>query len=178
MPSVKPGSKYYGLYVYLSRQREAEVRLAFAQIESLIGGQLPAGALRSRAFWSNRSRGALQAQAWMTAAYHVGEVDLEAGWVAFMRARPEYTVRQKDGEVIWDASLIRALRSHLDVNQAGLAEMLGVRQQTVSEWETCVYSPTRSRSKHLTLVAERAGFSLASGPHRPERSRTKPRRHR
>ena len=35
-----------------------------------------------------------------------------------------------------------------------------MRQQTVSEWETGVYAPTRATSKFLTLVAERAGFNF------------------
>ncbi len=58
--------------------------------------------------------------------------------------------------------MVRALRGHLDVNQAELAEILGVRQQTVSEWETGVYRPTRGRSKHLTMVAEKAEFPFDS----------------
>lgn len=160
MSAVKPGSKYHGLYRYLRRQGQEELRLSFAEIERLIGSALPAGARQRRAFWSNRTRGALQAQAWMAAGYRVRQVDLEAGHVIFSQARVKYTVRRQAGEVIWDADLIRALRAHLGVNQAGLADLLGVRQQTISEWETGVYAPTRSRSKHLTLVAERADFPL------------------
>jgi DNA-binding transcriptional regulator YiaG len=53
---------------------------------------------------------------------------------------------------------VRALREHLGLNQEGLAEVLGVRQQTISEWETGVYAPSRASSKHLGLVAERADF--------------------
>lgn len=101
----------------------------------------------------------------MAAGYHVAEVNFEAGYVAFKRPRLEYTVEHREGETIWDAELVRALRAHLGVNQAGLAEILGVRQQTVSEWETGAYAPTRARSKHLTLVAERADFPLGEGRH-------------
>jgi DNA-binding transcriptional regulator YiaG len=46
----------------------------------------------------------------------------------------------------------------MDLSQAELAERLGVRQQTISEWETGVYQPKRAMSRLLTLVAERAGF--------------------
>ncbi len=160
MSPLKPGSKYHGLHQHLAQHRQDQVSLTFAEIERLIGGRLPPSARRGRAFWSNRSRGALQAQAWMAAGYLVREVDLEAGRVTFARARPKYTVRRERGDVVWDGELIRALRAHLGVNQAGLAEILGVRQQTVSEWETGAYTPTRSRAKHLTLVAERAAFPL------------------
>lgn len=162
MPAVKPGSKYHGLYQYLRRKGQEELRLTFADIERLIGSPLPPGARHGRAFWSNRTRGALQAEAWMAAGYHVRQVDLEAGQVTFSQARLKYTVRRQEGEIVWDADLIRALRAHLGVNQAGLADILGVRQQTISEWETGIYAPTRSRSKHLTLVAEQADFPVAS----------------
>jgi DNA-binding transcriptional regulator YiaG len=46
----------------------------------------------------------------------------------------------------------------MNLNQMELARILGLRQQTVSEWETGVYRPTRGRSKHLTMVAEKAAF--------------------
>jgi DNA-binding transcriptional regulator YiaG len=55
--------------------------------------------------------------------------------------------------------MIKALRGHMGLNQAQLAESLGVRQQTVSEWENGLYEPSRATSKYLMLVAERADFS-------------------
>jgi len=58
----------------------------------------------------------------------------------------------------WDAGTVRALRQHLDLTQDGLAGELGVRQQTVSEWETGAYRPRGASERLLTIVAERAGF--------------------
>jgi putative transcriptional regulator len=58
----------------------------------------------------------------------------------------------------WDAGRVRALRSHLGVSQQQLADRLGTRQQTVSEWETASSSPRRMSRRLLTLVAEEAGF--------------------
>jgi len=58
----------------------------------------------------------------------------------------------------WDARRVRALREHLGLTQGSLAEELGTRQQTVSEWETGRYEPRGASAKLLTLVAERAGF--------------------
>ena len=43
-------------------------------------------------------------------------------------------------------------------SQDGMAEELGVRQQTVSEWETGRYAPRGASARLLSLVAERAGF--------------------
>jgi DNA-binding transcriptional regulator YiaG len=62
-------------------------------------------------------------------------------------------------ETEWDAAKIKALREHLGLTQQQLAEELGVRQQTISEWEVGVYAPRRSTSKYLNLIAERAGFA-------------------
>jgi transcriptional regulator with XRE-family HTH domain len=47
----------------------------------------------------------------------------------------------------------------MDLTQRELADLLEVRQQTISEWETGLHTPHRSTQKTLTMVAERAGFS-------------------
>lgn len=64
----------------------------------------------------------------------------------------------KKERVNWDATGIRALREHLNLTQEELSAELGVRQQTVSEWETGRYCPRGSSARLLTIVAERAGF--------------------
>jgi DNA-binding transcriptional regulator YiaG len=56
----------------------------------------------------------------------------------------------------WDAEAVRALRERLGMTQRELAEELGVRQQTVSEWETGVYRPRGASARMLRHVAERA----------------------
>ena len=160
MTPVKAGSKYYRLYQHLRGRADPTVRLTFGQIEALLAGPLPSSARAGRAFWSNRARTGLQASAWLDAGYRVIEVDHEAKSVTFARSKLRYVVQREEGRVVWDPGLIRALRAHLELNQAGLAEVLGVRQQTISEWERGSYSPTRASEKHLTLVAEHAGFDL------------------
>jgi Helix-turn-helix len=160
MAGVKPGSKYHRLYEYLRRQRSDRLSLTFAEIERRLGSLLPKSARARRGFWSNRGRGGLQAAAWLEAGYEVGRVDLAGGQVEFQRPGVRYVVRWEGADVRWDAPMVRALRAHLELDQAGLADVLGVRQQTISEWETAVYAPSRGRSKHLTMIAERAGFPL------------------
>lgn len=66
----------------------------------------------------------------------------------------------------WDAALLVALRRHLGLTQSGLAAELGVRQQTVSEWETGAYRPRGAAKRLLGIVAERAAFrdGYGSGP--------------
>ena len=58
----------------------------------------------------------------------------------------------------WDSQRIQALRQHMGLTQRQLAERLGTRQQTISEWETGQYRPRGTSARLLTLVAERAGF--------------------
>lgn len=60
--------------------------------------------------------------------------------------------------VEWDAGRIKALREHLKMTQQQMADELGVRQQTISEWEVGQYAPRRSTQKYLSLIAERVGF--------------------
>ena len=123
----------------------------------MLGTPLPDSARRSRSFWSNRL-GGLQASAWLSAGFAVAQVDLRRGKVVFQRRGMVPGRKRGTGEGGWDAETVRALRQHLGLNQAGMAEVLGVRQQTISEWETGAYEPSRGRSKHLDLIAERAGF--------------------
>ena len=67
--------------------------------------------------------------------------------------------QHKKGKVQWDSEGIRALRAHLGLTQQELADELGTRQQTISEWETGMYSPRGTSATLLSLVAERAGFA-------------------
>ncbi|MEO8718858.1 MAG: helix-turn-helix domain-containing protein [Burkholderiales bacterium] len=58
----------------------------------------------------------------------------------------------------WDAGRVRALRRHLGLSQDAMADELGTRQQTVSEWETGQYQPRGASAKLLGIIAERAAF--------------------
>jgi len=58
----------------------------------------------------------------------------------------------------WDAGSIRALRNHLDLTQVELAGQMGIRQQTVSEWEQGEYEPRGASAKLLSIIADRSGF--------------------
>ena len=59
---------------------------------------------------------------------------------------------------VWDRQRIRALRNHLKLTQAAMANKLGTRQQTVSEWELGMYRPRGTSVTLLNIVAERAHF--------------------
>ena len=59
----------------------------------------------------------------------------------------------------WSKEEVRALRQHLNLTQVKLAEELGTRQQTISEWEKGMYRPRGASATLLSIVAERSGFT-------------------
>jgi DNA-binding transcriptional regulator YiaG len=156
--TMKGGSKYQPLLDYLLRSDRPEVTLTFAEIEAIMAEKLPESARTLRGWWSNRSKGALQATSWMNAGFLVAALDMEAEKVTFRKPPTQYIVKRVGDTVLWHSDLIKALRQHMQLSQTEFAEKLGVRQQTVSDWETRVYDPRLSTSKHLTIVAEQAGF--------------------
>jgi DNA-binding transcriptional regulator YiaG len=62
----------------------------------------------------------------------------------------------------WDSQSIQALRQHLGLTQQEMAERLGTRQQTISEWETGMYQPRGASATLLSLVAEKAEFKYSA----------------
>jgi DNA-binding transcriptional regulator YiaG len=58
----------------------------------------------------------------------------------------------------WDSDSIRELRRHMGMTQQEMSEELGIRQQTVSDWELGYHQPRGGMTRLLTIVAERAGF--------------------
>ena len=51
----------------------------------------------------------------------------------------------------------------MNLTQARLAEELGTRQQTISEWENGMYRPRGASATLLSIVAERSGFTYRAG---------------
>jgi DNA-binding transcriptional regulator YiaG len=76
--------------------------------------------------------------------------------------------RQKKRKRQWNKEQVRALRQHLDFTQVRLAEELGTRQQTISEWENGMYRPRGASATLLSIVAERSGFAYRAIEKRDE----------
>ena len=55
----------------------------------------------------------------------------------------------------------------MGLTQSQLAEKLGVRQQTISEWETGMYQPRGASITLLSIIAERAKFEYQAAPQKP-----------
>jgi DNA-binding XRE family transcriptional regulator len=76
--------------------------------------------------------------------------------------------RRRPRRPTWEASSVRALRHHLGLSQRDMAEEMGVRQQTVSEWETGLYRPRGASARLLAIIAERASFEYSTENSKPE----------
>jgi DNA-binding transcriptional regulator YiaG len=79
--------------------------------------------------------------------------------------------QRKRGKNQWSKEEVRALRQHLNLTQARLAEELGTRQQTISEWENGMYRPRGASATLLSIVAERSGFTYKAGKKHDESTR-------
>jgi len=65
-------------------------------------------------------------------------------------------------KISWDSQRIQDLRRHLGLTQRELAERLGTRQQTISEWETGMYQPRGASATLLSIVAEQSKFKYTA----------------
>jgi YD repeat-containing protein len=77
--------KYYPLRLHLLRQTQGRVPMTFQQVESVIGGPLPASARRHRPWWANDATGHAHAQAWLEAGYRTEQVDMDGEKLVFVR---------------------------------------------------------------------------------------------
>ena len=74
---------------------------------------------------------------------------------------PSTTVKRRttaDPRPKWDAAKVNALRLHIGLTQQAFATKIGVRQQTVSDWEKGIYRPRGASLTLLNMIAEQTGF--------------------
>ncbi|WBL36898.1 helix-turn-helix domain-containing protein [Tepidiforma flava] len=77
----------------------------------------------------------------------------------------ERAVESLRGRDAWTAEEVLALRRRLGLSQAAMARRLGVRQQTVSDWETGLHRPRGASARLLRLLAEeRAPYDAGDSP--------------
>jgi len=90
------GTKYSPFSRYLLRRAKYAscVTLRFAEIEGIIGDNLPFGALRTKGWWTNTLHTS-QGQAWLNVGWKVQNVDLEKRIVTFARVADVETKPRK-----------------------------------------------------------------------------------
>jgi putative transcriptional regulator len=62
------------------------------------------------------------------------------------------------GRKKWESADVRALRKHMGLTQREMADRLGTRQQTISEWELGLYRPRGASSTLLSIIADQSGY--------------------
>lgn len=77
-----------------------------------------------------------------------------------MKRRPLLYHRRFPYLPVWKPAHIFALRYHMGLTQAALAEKMQIRQATISEWENGVYHPRRTMRLQLTILADQTAFPL------------------
>ena len=94
-------SKYRKLYEHLSRLSSSEWQTSFAEIESIIGFDLPASARLHRPWWANQGsgNGHTQSLAWSVAGWETANVNIEAETLLFRR-KPRTTRQFNLDEVL------------------------------------------------------------------------------
>lgn len=78
-------TKYEPLHRFLDAAQNDRIAMTFAEIEDLIGTQLPPSARKHRAWWSNNPSNSVITYAWLTAGYKSENVDLEREKLVFRK---------------------------------------------------------------------------------------------
>ncbi|MCS7114924.1 MAG: hypothetical protein RMJ15_06750 [Nitrososphaerota archaeon] len=86
--SPKTKTKYGALTSYLKFRAAFTdtVKLSFAQIDGIIGDNLPMNAFRYESWWENSQNNA-HAKAWLEAGWKTSEVNLKEGYVVFQKIK-------------------------------------------------------------------------------------------
>ena len=79
---ITGGQKYRALSAFLDRSNLERVRLAFSEIEQIIGTPLSPSARKNRANWANSTSQSL-ACSWLKVGYKTVEVNLQEEYVVF-----------------------------------------------------------------------------------------------
>ncbi|MCB2134604.1 MAG: hypothetical protein KDE08_01465 [Rhodobacteraceae bacterium] len=85
-------SKYAALTDHLSSRAERRVPMSFADLEKLLGFELPNSARSHRPWWANSAHGHVQARGWLDAGYQSEQVDLEKERLVFVRLNKADTI--------------------------------------------------------------------------------------
>jgi hypothetical protein len=80
-------SKYAPLREFLRRQSMSHLPMTFAEIEKVLGTELP-DSQKHRAWWSNNPSNNVMTQYWLDAGFETEQVDVAGRKLVFRRARP------------------------------------------------------------------------------------------
>ena len=113
--------RYQRLYSHLCSLPDREWRLSFADIEAVLGFELPGSARMHRPWWSNQIDGHSQAIAWMAAGWETAEVDVR-GETLLLRRRETNTIRRPSLDEVWPVHSAGGWPEGLSLDRADIYE--------------------------------------------------------
>ena len=78
-------SKYQPLAIHLHQSGRNSIAMTFAEVERIIGTNLPPSAFKYRAWWSNNPMNSVITRAWLDAGYKTANVDMSKHRLIFKK---------------------------------------------------------------------------------------------
>ena len=91
-------TKYESLGGFLEKQSTGEVPMSFAEIERVIGAELPSSAHKHRPWWSNNASNSAMTKVWLDAGFRTAQVDMAGKKLVFKRVCAPAVRRQASPE--------------------------------------------------------------------------------
>ncbi len=113
--------RYQRLYSHLCSLPDREWRVSFADIEAVLGFELPVSARMHRPWWSNQIDRHSQAIAWMAAGWETAEVDVRGETLLFRR-RHTNTIRRPSLVEVWPVHSAGGWPEGLSLDRADIYE--------------------------------------------------------
>ena len=97
-------SKYAALEVHLRESGQETVSMTFADIEQIIGSNLPSSAFKYRPWWSNNPSNSVITHSWLAAGYKTANVDMAGRTLVFVKSTQYVPAPESGGRVLRDAA--------------------------------------------------------------------------
>ena len=114
--------KYQRLYSHLCSLPDREWKVSFADVEAVLGFELPDSARLYRPWWANQAGGGRsQAIAWMAAGWETAKVDIPGETLLFRRRRT-VTKRRPSLDEVWPVHSAGGWPKGLSLDRAEIYE--------------------------------------------------------
>ena len=97
-------SKYAALEVHLRETGQDSVTMTFAEIERVIGADLPPSAFKHRPWWSNNPSNSVITHSWLKAGYKTENVNMAGKTLDFIKTAQYPPAAETGSHVLRDAA--------------------------------------------------------------------------
>ena len=120
-------SKYAPLAAHLREVGQETVPMTFADIERIIGTNLPPSAFKHRPWWSNNPANSVITRSWLEAGYRTQNVDMEDRKLVFVKSTQYWPATETSGRVLRDEA-----RSPAMSDSGSFSSVFGALKGTVT----------------------------------------------